>query len=129
MPKRQIMNMKKITYSIGFFSALIFTVGETFKLLHWPGATRLYIAGFLMLLLVFIPLLILDKYKNGSIGEGYKRLKIILGGLASIITGFSGLFKLMHLQGADILLLLGAFVFAVGFLPLFFYSMYKKSMN
>jgi hypothetical protein len=129
LPRKQIMNMKKIIYSIGFFGALTFTVGETFKLLHWPGATRLYISGFLMLLLVFIPMLILDKYKDGLLGEGYERLKIILGGLASIITGFSGVFKLMHLQGADLLLFLGTCIFAVGFLPLFFYSMYQKSMN
>jgi hypothetical protein len=122
-------SLKKITYSIGFLGAVTFTAGETFRLLHFAGASKLYIAGFLMVLLVFIPLLILDKYKDGFVGQGYERMKIILGGCASIIAGFSGLFKLMHLQGADILLLIGAFVFAVGFLPLYFYSMYKKSLN
>jgi hypothetical protein len=32
------------------------------------------------------------------------------------------------LQGADLLLMLGAFVFAFGFLPFYFFTMYKKSI-
>jgi hypothetical protein len=55
-------------------------------------------------------------------------LKIILGVTASIILGLAGLFKIMHLQGADTLLLIGAIVFALGFLPFFFFTMYKKAV-
>ena len=56
-------------------------------------------------------------------------MEIILGAASAIISGLAGLFKLMHLQGADILLAAGAFVFAFGFLPFFFYAMYKESVS
>ena len=120
--------MKKLTYLIGLISSLIITVGETFLLLHLPGANKLFLIGFFMLLFVFVPLLIVDKYKGAS-RILRERLQLILGGISSVIVGFSGVFKIMHLQGADVLLIIGALVFAVGFLPLYFYAMYRKSIN
>jgi len=121
--------MKKLMFLIGFLGSVIFTSGVMFKLLHLPGANKLYIVGFLVLLLVFIPLFAFDKYKAAVSSTLSERLKIILGGASALITGVSGLFKLMHLQGADLFLILGTFVFVVGFLPLFFYSLYKKSIT
>jgi uncharacterized PurR-regulated membrane protein YhhQ (DUF165 family) len=58
-----------------------------------------------------------------------EKAKIILGLAAAIVTGMSVVFKLLHLQGAGFLLMLGAFIFAIGFLPFFFFRMYKKSLT
>jgi hypothetical protein len=116
-------------YLIGFLGSVAFALGVTFKLLHLPGANQLYIVGFLVVLLVFIPLYAIEKYKSDFSNALSERWKIILGGAASVIAGISGIFKLLHLQGADLLLLLGTFVFIVGFLPLFFYSLYKNSTS
>ena len=114
---------------MGFIGSLVFTIGVTFKLLHLPGANELFVVGFIILLLVFIPLLILDRYRTEMSSMLTDRLKFIIGSISAIILGCSGLFKILHLQGANILLLIGAFVFAIGFLPLFFYSMYRKSIS
>jgi len=84
--------------------------------------------GFLTLFLIFIPLLAFDRYKVSLSKAISVRLKIILGAIAAGITGLSGLFKMMHLQGGDLLLMLGAFVFAFGFLPFYFFTMYRKSI-
>lgn len=115
-------------FTIGYIASAILTISIIFKLLHLAGANVLFIIGFLGLLLIFIPLFAFDKYRIASSSISYERLKIIFGGTAAVITGISGLFKLMHLQGANVLLIWGAFIFTVGFLPLFFYSMCKKSI-
>jgi hypothetical protein len=125
---RRIMIMKKLTYLIGFFGSLALTAGVTFKLLQMPGANALFSIGYLTLFLAFIPLLAVDRYKVSIVRVLSERLKIILGVTASIILGLAGLFKIMHLQGADTLLLIGAIVFALGFLPFFFFTMYKKAV-
>jgi hypothetical protein len=121
--------MKKLTYFIGFIGSVSISVGETFILLHLPGANKLFLTGFFMLLLVFVPLLLVDKYKSGFFGIRSERIKLILGGISSIILGFSGLFKILHLQGADVLLIMGTLIFALGFLPMYFYSMYRMSIG
>lgn len=126
---RRIIFMKKVMYSIGFLGSLSLTAGLTLNLLQVPFGTDLLTVGFLTLLLVFIPLLAIDRYKIALSKALSVRLKIILGAIAAALTGLSGLFKLLHLQGAEILLILGALVFALGFLPFFYFTMYKKSVS
>lgn len=125
---KRIKVMKKLMYSIGFLGALCLTAGTAFKLLRFPYAGELFMVGFLTLFLIFIPLLAFDRYKVSLSKAISVRLKIILGAIAAGITGLSGLFKMMHLQGGDLLLMLGAFVFAFGFLPFYFFTMYRKSI-
>lgn len=120
--------MKKLVYLLGFIGSVIFALGVTSKLLSWPWGNELFIVGFLVLILIFIPLFAFDKFKVANSGILYERLKIILGGTSAVIIGISGIFKIMHLQGAAILLILGTSIFVLGFLPLFFYSLYKKSI-
>lgn len=126
---KRIIIMKKAIYIVGFIGSLTLTAGITFKLLRLMGGSELFITGFLIIFLLFIPLLAIDRYKVAISKAISYKLKIILGTTAAIVTGLSGLFKLMHLQGADLLLMLGAFVFAVGFLPFLFFMMYKKSVS
>ncbi len=125
---KRILLMKKLMYLIGFIGSVTLATGITFKLLWYPGANILFTIGFLTLLLVFMPLFAFEKYKVAISKAISERMKIILGLIAAVITGLSGLFKLMHLQGAEVLLLAGAFVFTVGYLPFFFFTMYKKSI-
>lgn len=126
---KRIIAMKKLMYLVGFIGAITLTAGVTMKLLNMPWAYELFSAGFLTLLLVFVPLLALDRYKVAISKALTERLKIILGATAAVMVGLSGLFKMMHLQGAEALLMLGAIVFAIGFLPFFFFTMYKRSVS
>ncbi|MEL6557750.1 MAG: hypothetical protein AAFQ94_06165 [Bacteroidota bacterium] len=126
---KRILIMKKTMYLMGFIGSLILTAGITLKLLRMPYGSELFMAGFLILLLLFIPMLTIERYKVAVSKAMSHRLMIIMGGIAAVITGLSGLFKIMHLQGAEVLLMLGAFVFALGFLPFFFFTIYKKSIG
>ncbi|MEL6699891.1 MAG: hypothetical protein AAFP89_26945 [Bacteroidota bacterium] len=126
---KRIKLMKQIMYTTGFIGAVTLTAGVTLKLLHMPFASELFIVGFLTLFLIFIPLIAFDRYKVALSQTLSARLKIISGAVASGIVGLSGLFKLMHLQGADVLLMLGVVVFVLGFLPFYFFTMYRQSIS
>ena len=125
---KRIIRMKRLLYLTGLIGSVTLTTGVTLTLLSMPGGNRFFIIGFLTLLLIFIPLLAFDRYKiaTSTLSE---RLQIVLGVIAAVTAGLSGLFKVLHLQGAPWLLLLGTFIFTVGFLPFFFFSMYKKSVS
>ncbi|SEL81510.1 hypothetical protein SAMN04487910_3340 [Aquimarina amphilecti] len=125
---KRIIMMKKLMYFIGFIGSLTLTAGIVFKMLWYPGANNLFITGFLLLLLIFVPMLAIDKYKVAIARTLSERLKIVLGCVSGVIVGLSGLFKLMHWMGAEVLLLAGAFIFVVGYLPFLFFTMYRKSL-
>jgi len=79
--------------------------------------------------MIFLPMFALDRYK-ASVGKVLsERLKIILDFGSAIITGLSLLFKMMHLQGAALLLAIGVILFNIGFLPFLFFGMYKKAVK
>lgn len=125
---KRIIMMKKLMYFIGFIGAVTLAAGITFKLLWYPGANTLFITGFLLLLLIFVPMLAIDRYKVAIARTLSERLKIVLGCVSAVIVGLSGLCKLMHWMGAEVLLLAGTLIFAIGYLPFLFFSMYKKSI-
>ncbi len=125
----RVVIMKRALYSVGFISVAIFAAGITMVLMRVSSGNGFFIFGFIATFLFFIPLLIIDRFKVSLSKALSVRVKHIIGALASIITGLSGVFKLMHLQGAGVLLVLGAFLFTFGFLPFYFFTMYKKSVD
>jgi len=125
---KRIIMMKKLMYFIGFVGAATLATGITSKMLWYPGANTLFIIGFLLLLLIFVPMLAFDRYKVAIAKALSERLKIILGCTSGVIVGLSGLFKMMHWMGAEVLLLAGFFIFVIGYLPFLFFTMYKKSL-
>lgn len=126
---KRIIIMKKLIYSIGFIGALTLTAGVTFKLLWWPMANNLFLIGFTLMFLVFFPLLGFDRYKVSISKSITERVKIITGVVCALIIGVAGIFKYLHLQGAMVLFGIGVLIFAFGFLPFLFFTMYKKSVS
>jgi hypothetical protein len=125
----KIILMKKIMYSIGALSAMSWVAGWYFSIMHWPGALELSVYGFLGFAFLFIPMLLIDYFKT-KIHRGLsEKLKIILGCTSALIIGIASIFKLLHLQGTVELLFIGIGICIFGFLPFFFFSMYKKSVS
>ena len=124
----RIKAMKKIMYTTGFLGAVSTTGGVMFKLLHWPGADQLFVAGFIVLVLVFVPLSIVDRFKVILTKALPEKLRAFTGVIAALAGGTAIIFKLLHLPGADLLLITGGLVFAFGFLPFLFFTLYKKSI-
>ncbi|MDF9798569.1 hypothetical protein OKW21_003832 [Catalinimonas alkaloidigena] len=121
--------MKKIMYAIGLLSSMSVSIGYLFIILHWPGGLNMFNYGILAFVLIFLPLLAIDRYKVNISQALPEKIRLILGFSSAFLTGFSVVFKLLHLQGATILMILGAVLFAFGFLPFLFFNMYKKSVE
>ncbi len=125
----KIMLMKKIMYSIGLITSISMSIGLTLKFLHWPGSEELFTYGFVGFLLLFLPMLAIDRYKHNLSKSLSEKLRIGLGYLSAFLLVFSIAFKVFHLTGANLLLLSGMCIFSFGFLPFLFFNMYKKSLS
>jgi hypothetical protein len=109
--------MKQKIYIIGLASALIIFAGILFKVNHWPGAGIMLTAGFVALVLVFLPAAITDHYRDGEPGRNlllhivtYITCFVVFGGM---------LFKIQHWPFAGLFILVALpFPFVV-FLPVF----------
>lgn len=126
--KRMIL-MKRLIFVIGLLSTMAFCCGVIFKLFHWPGANVLLGTGTLSTLLIYIPLWTMDRFKYRMVHKSIDRWKLIIGMSAGIMMGLGTTMKALHLMGADIVFISGAFVFTLGFLPLFFLSSYRNSIK
>lgn len=125
---RKILIMKRFLYVFGLLASIAITGGTLFKLMSWPGANKLIAVGSLTFLFVFLPFWTLDRFKFKMINKGYDRWRLISGMIAGILFGLSIVFKVLHLMGADLILVASAVVFALFFLPLYFFRIYKKSL-
>ncbi len=56
----------KFTYIAGLFSAIVLVVGSAFKIMHWPGAGALMLAGMGLLGLLFMPLYFIRSYQQAE---------------------------------------------------------------
>lgn len=123
------MLMKKMIFAIGFISAIAVSLGWLFIVLDWLGGRELFYYGILGLLLIFIPMIAIHRYKvliRKSLSE---KLRILLGSISGFIIGLSLVFKVLHLQGADFVLVFGVLLFTFGFLPFLFFNLYRKSVT
>ena len=121
------MFMRRIIFTIGFMSAIAVSIGWLFVTLRWPGGRELFNSGFLGLLMLFIPMMAIHHYKIVRQKAISDKLRIVFGTVSSFIIGLSLVFKVLHLQGADVILILGVLLFTFGFLPFLFYNLYRKS--
>lgn len=100
-----------------FVGGTVLMIGVLFKVMHWPGTPLLLVAGWTILLGVFIPLLLFSKLKE-NIPAKEKRISS-LGAFALITFELATLFKMMHWAGATPLLLVGSFLLIGAFIPLY----------
>ncbi len=109
--------MKQKIYILGLASALIIFSGVLFKVNHWPGAGIMLTVGFVTLVLVFLPLALIDHYRDG---EPERNLLLHLVTYITCFVVFGAmLFKIQHWPLAGILILIALpFPFVV-FLPVF----------
>jgi len=126
---KRTITMKKLMYLIGFLGAATLSSGMIFKLMHWPGANAMSVAGLVALVFVFVPLLALDFYRYEVSKALSNRFRFFSGVIATVLIAVSIVFKMLHLQGASVLLVIGGFIFVFAFLPFLFFSLYKKSVS
>lgn len=124
----KVIIMKKVMYVVGLAAAISMSMGVVMKYLHLAGAQELTLGGFLTLVLVFVPLATVDRFKAQIQIPFSDRLRIIMGIISIAIVCLGVLMKIFHMEGANLSVLLGAIFFSFGFLPFLFFNMYKKSV-
>lgn len=120
---------KMITYITGYFGLAIAMLGLSSNLLGFREGSVLFTLGAFILLVFFVPLYIADKRKLELASKLSSRIKWVLGWVSTILLICAVGFKIMHLMGATILLIVGTLLFTLGFLPLWFYGLYEKSVK
>lgn len=61
--------------------------------------------------------------------EKMKKTMYVIGFISTFLTTTGLLFKLQHWQGASIILIAGIMLINLGFLPMYFYYKYKRSVS
>jgi hypothetical protein len=122
-------NMKKLTFLFGLLSTMTMSLGWTLRILRYGElANAIFAFGMLAFVALFLPLLAILYFRGNTQRPWYSKWQMMLGSLSFIFIGFAWLLKIMHMPGADQVLLMGGLFFTFGFLPLLFLNFYKKSM-
>lgn len=116
--------MKKTLNITGISSAVLTITGAIFKIMHWPGASIAIQLGGILFALVFLPLMIVLKFRD----EAKTIDKIVLSfGFLIAMFAFTGvLFKLMHWPFANILMIGGSAAFIFVYVPLYFITRVRR---
>jgi len=122
---KKYQRMKRFTYLFGLSSAILTIIGAIFKRMHWPGGGILIPVGMALVVLVFLPLYFITKYREQAEKKnpvyaivGYLTLGLLLAGVT---------FKNMHWPGANSLILAGAGFLIIGFVPLYVVNVFQRS--
>jgi hypothetical protein len=129
MLNNKLIPMKKLTYVFGMLGCMLIVIGWLMMFLHWPGSFQVGTLGAAVFVLMFLPMLAVSKFRSVGALPSYERTSIILGFSSGAIAVLGFMFKIMHLPGANILIVVGVFFIAFGFLPSLFFSMYRKSIT
>ena len=126
---KKIILMKQFTYISGYLFALSTTAGVFFKIMNLPGANIMLFGGLLGLSFIFMPLLLVNKFKDKVLKAMSEKLKWIFGTVSLMMIIIGSCFKVLHLQGAMVIFGLGMLIFGLLFLPFFFFRMFKSSQQ
>ena len=116
--------MKKTIYFIALITTFLIVSGSLFKIMHWPGAAIMIILGSFSFAFLFIPLIILKKFKE----ESFSKDQIIysIGIILGTVLGIGFIFKIMHWPMATILMLSSIILFNFLYVPAYFISRYNR---
>ena len=119
--------MKKIMINSGIAAATFFIIGSFFKFMHWPGASLLILLGMAIGALIYLPLLFL--FKKNETTESRAKLVLVIGTINGILFCLNALFKVMHWPGANTMWFMTLGLFALVFIPLYFFNGVRDQAN
>jgi len=107
--------MKTTMKVFALISLIMIALASVFKVMHWPGASIMFLLGFAMLAFVFYPSAISVMRREYKIKWGGLIYPVALIGGIALMIGI--LFKLLHYPGASYLLLTGFVLFIFVLIP------------
>lgn len=120
--------MNKTMKISGYVSSLMILFGAFFKFNHWPGASMMMVLGVFFFTVLFLPLLFILKFKASAENNRSVVLSTI-GFIAALAISAGVLFRIMHWPNARLLTITGCALLVLGYLPVYFLSIYKNTTN
>jgi hypothetical protein len=105
------------------------SLGGGMKILHLPGANVALMGGLIGFTFLFLPMVLVNHFRANLNLLLSDKLKWIIGMVSFMIITLGMVFKIQHMMGAGLLIGVGFLVFSFGFIPFFFFRMYKKSLE
>jgi cation transport ATPase len=115
--KRPIIYLSALTGGIAVMMAVLL------KVMHWPGANVMFIAGYGLTGIVFLPFFV-SKLIQDTTDKGLRKI-YILGASSFFLCLAGGLAKFTHFPGAFPLLILGSLGLTAFFFPLYVAKEFK----
>ena len=125
---KQITIMKRIIYGASFLTAFFISTGIMFKTMHWTGGPILLMAGFFLLIITAVSLL-LNSIKNRKAHSAAYNMRAIAGLMAALLIATGGIFKILACPTASMQIVAGLILLNFIFLPLFFYQLYQGAIQ
>lgn len=126
---KKYIPMKKLMFLIGCLCTMIIGMGWLLKFTHveGPAANLLFGIGSFGFLILFLPMIAIDHFRTSDKSTPEK-WRFVFGMSSIIIIGIAILAMLMRTPGADEIMVLGLMIFTFGFVPVLYFTMYKKSI-
>ncbi len=119
--------MKKIMMTSGTTAAALTALGILVKFMHFPGASVLLLLGILTFSLIFLPLLLTLRIRERK--DVKERIIVITGVVSGMMLSLAVLFKIQHWPFANMLGFASVLMFALLFLPLYFFTGIRNPIN
>jgi F0F1-type ATP synthase assembly protein I len=117
--------MKNILKTSGLISVGLILLGAIFKTMHWPGASISIALGGLIFSLLFLPLMIVLKFKDEeSITD---KLVLSFGFFLAMAISMGMMFKFMHWPYANFLMNWGLTLFVFTYVPLYYITRVRRA--
>lgn len=116
--------MKKTLMYSGLLASVFTLIGSLFKIMHWPGAGVSLLLGIGIFSLLFLPLMIVLKFRDEEIRQD--KVVMSFGLLIGMLTSFGFLFKIMHWPYANIMLQSGLMTFTFLYVPVYFLTRFRR---
>jgi hypothetical protein len=114
---------RKWTHIIGFLGIFFTSLGFLFRIQHWPGTAVLLMAGFFLVICIFLPMVMVNRLRDKT--ESIPGINYVVGivGLILSLAGFY--FKVMHWSGSGILMISGLILLFFIAFPAYVLKAYK----
>jgi len=117
--------MKNTVKISGTISAILIIIGAIFKTMHWPGAGMMVVLGGLFFSLVFLPLMIVLKFKDDE--SKTDKWVFAFGFLMAMGAATGIVFKVMHWPYANFLMRWSVTLFLFGYVPLYYFTRIRRA--
>ncbi len=119
--------MKKIMMTSGTIAAACTALGILLKFIHLPGASIFILLGIVSFSLVFLPLLLTLRIRERK--EIKEQIIVVTGVISGMLLSMAVLFKIQHWPFANIMGFTSVLMFALLFLPIYFFIGIRNPIN